>query len=748
MIVLEDAMKDATRPEPLGRFRRGLLSAHALNGAAAAIGMFLVAVLVHTLAGQTAAVTASVGAIVVLLGDGVRARRGTFGQLLAAPLLGLPLYFMVQALRAHPLELGLLLLPATFLAFLFTAWGRRGMPVTASVMFAMLLALAPAPAASWHEVLMRTAWCALGAGLYLAYALLANVALNGRYRSQVMADLLFSVAALLRVHTGRIRHDLAGVDINPAAPALIDLLRRHAVLADELQVARDLILEAPHGPRHQRLAGMLVVVLEMRDRLLAAELDIERINACHAPVVRRFADILQQMAADIEQVADALLRGRLPPPAHDQHQVLVDLLAERRAALQADPSPEQLDQLALVRSVSVRIQDQDLAVQQLARLARGEAEPDLAAVHSGWQLFVNPAHWSLQPLLRLWHWRQPALRHAVRAALAVGAGYALAWWLPWASRDYWILLTIVVVLRGSLAQTLDRRDQRVMGTMLGSLVAAGLLALQPPVGVLVLAVVVAQGVAHAFVARRYTVTAVAASVLGLVLAQLLDTGGSPASAMLERVGDTLLGAGIAWGFSYVLPMWEREQLAGRVRRVVRAMARHAHHSLALAAAHGRSGQPELAWRLARREAYDALSALVQTSSRAMVEPRAVRPPLALLERLQGHGYQLLGQLSAIQSLLLLRRERLQDAVIAAPISAAARELAIWLDPDCREPLPVADQAAVLAPALCAIPEDLPDPFLTDASPWLLRRLRLVVTLARALRRDARDVLAELEAPSR
>lgn len=736
--------------EPLGRFARGLLSAHVLNGASAAIGMFLVAALVFVLAGQAAAVTASVGAIVVLLGDGVHARRGKFGQLLAAPLLGLPLYFMVSSLRGHPLELGLLLLPATFLAFLLTAWGRRGMPVTASVMFAVLLALAPAPAASLHEALLRTAWCALGAGLYLGHALAANAVLNRRYRHQVMADLLFTVAGVLRAHVRRIRHDLMPVDGFADAPVLVELLRNHAVLADELQVARDLILEPPHDSRNQRLAGMLLVVLEMRDRLLATELDIERINACHADVVHDFADILRTMALDVEQVADALLRGRKTPAARDHHQALADLLARRRAAVEADPGPEQFEQLALVRSVGVRIQDQNLAVLQLARLARGEAMPDMAAVDSGWRLFVNPAHWSLQPLLRLWYWRQPALRHAIRAALAVGAGYALAYWLPWASRDYWVLMTIVVVLRGSLAQTLDRRDQRVLGTMLGSLLAAGLLALQPPAVALVLAVVLAQGVAHAFAARHYTVTAVAASVLGLVLAQLLDVGGSPASAMLERVGDTLLGAGIAWGFSYVLPMWEREQLAGRVRRVGVAMARHARHSLALAerAGDGGGGQPELAWRLARREAYDALSALVQTTSRAMVEPRAVRPPLALLERLQGHGYQLLGQLSAIQSLLLLRRDRLQDDLVAAPIGAAARELESRLDLDCRESLSDAEALPALMPALLAIPEDLPDPFLNDASPWLLRRLRLAMTLAQAVRRDALAVLAELEAPAR
>jgi len=733
---IQDRLRSAARDA-----RRSLLSAHVLNGAVVAVGLLLVAMLVFALAGQAAAVSASAGAIVVLLCDGVRAQRGKFGQLLAAPALGLPLHLAVQVLREQPGALAALLITATFIAFLFTAWGRRGMPVTAAVMFAMLLALAPAPAESWQEALLRTAWCGLGAALYLAHGVACNALFNNRYRHQVLADVILTMAALLRVHARRIQRELTQDTGGLAPSALAEVLRRQAALADELQVARDLILESPDTPERQRLAGMLVVVLEMRDRAIAAELDIERMHACHDAAIATFGQILCQMASDTEEVADALLSGRRPPAARDH-----------RAALEAlrDTAPQGLheanpalthEQSVLVRSVSVRIGDQDVAVRQLAALARGEIEPDLSAVRTGWQLFVSPAYWSWRPLLRLWHWRQPALRHALRAALAIGAGLLIARHLPWASRDYWILLTIVVVLRGSLAQTLERRDERVLGTLIGSVFAALLLALQPPMTILLVAVVLAQGVAHAFVARRYTVTAMAASILGLVLAHLLAHGASSNLAFVERIGDTLLGAGIAWGFSYILPMWEREQLTARVVRVCNALARHAQHSLALMSVNEIAGQPELTWRLARREAYDALSALVQTTSRALVEPRAVRPPLARLEQLQAHGYQLLGQLSAIQSILLLRRERLQPDAIAEPVNSASRRLHSMLNLDDASPAAenVIDDITDAA-SLWAIPESLPEVGSRDVGPWLLRRLGLALHLTHVLRQDANAVI--------
>ena len=723
---------------------RAVLGVHALSAVAAVCGLLLTAWAVWSVGGSQAAVGAGVGIIMTMLAHEVRARRGTLAHLIMAPLLGIPLYLVVQLLREQPLALGLFLVPGTFLAFLATAWGRRGMPVSSAVMFAMLMAMAPAPATDMAEVLQRTAWCAVGAGLYVLYGTASNALLNARYRSQVTAELLLAMAALLRTHAHRIRQTAQLTSAPAEETADGEVLRQHAVLADQLQSARDLLLEAPHKPRRQLLASMLVVMLEMRDRMIASELDSTRVGLCSGSTLMLFANMWQRMAEDVERIADALLTGRRPPAAHD-HEAQLAALRQQPLQPQTDARCDPVTERALVRSMSVRLGDLNLAVQRLAALARGEAEPDLMAVRSSWHLFVSPAYWPRLSLQHL-HWRQPALRHALRAGLAVGAGFLLAQWLPWASRDYWVLLTIAVVLRGSLAQTLVRRNERVLGTLAGSLLALGILMLRPTIALLLAIAGLAQGVSQAFGPRRYLVTSIAASVLGLILASLLRAGGSPTLDVMARILDTLLGAGIAWGFSYVLPAWERGQLALLVERVCGALRRHAQHSLALATHDNITGQPELAWRLARREAYDAFSALVKATDRALVEPRAVRPPIAALEQLQGHGYQLLGQLSAIQSLLLLRRDRLQLQQLAPAIAQTAAELDLRLD--LRRACTLADRRLLPDNAgsvrgLRAMPEDLPDPQLLDSSPWLLRRLHLADALAAQVRSDAETVLAAL-----
>ncbi|MDZ5460811.1 FUSC family protein, partial [Azohydromonas lata] len=352
--------------------------------------------------------------------------------------------------------------------------------------------------------------------------------------------------------------------------------------------------------------------------------------------------------------------------------------------------------------------------------------------------FVSPTAWSWRPLLALWRRDAPPLRHAVRAALALGSAYALAQALPWGTHEYWILLTIVVVLRGSLAQTLERRNSRVAGTLVGCVLSGALLAAHPSAWVLLLALTLAQAVAHAFAVRHYLVTSVAATVLGLVQAHLLGAGIGTVFDIVERMADTLIGVALAWGFSYVLPSWERRQLPALLGRVLRAQARHARIALAVAQLQAVDDEPELQWRLARREAYDSLSALVQATQRALVEPRAVQPPLQALERVLTLANQLLAQLTAIKTMLLLRRGRLDLQALRAPLERAVADMAAALEENA-----AAASASPLSPVSSldtALPVDLPD---DDLNPWLLRRLALATGLAAQLGAQARPLRQSL-----
>jgi len=710
---------------------RAALSHYVTNGLSVSLGLVLIMLALFESAGLAAAASAAVGVITTSLPDLPSPRRRKIMQVLPAPLLGAPLFMLVQLTRQDDLLLGGVLVAGTFLAVMLMAWGKRGGPICFSLLFSMLFSMAAPPMNSLDEVLLHTGWFMVGAVLYLLWAVLTTHLLNRRYRVQLLAECLHSFAGILRTQAQRFGP-------NPAHQALLEaMLEQQANFADQLQDTRNVVLESPTTRSRQQVAAMLLSLLEARDHQLACDLDLDVLQsgqafAPHLPALRQ---ALNATADELQSLGMALLLGRRQQslkPIPDLRPQLAGALPPR-ATTNPSLAPEPvrtntLDTAALLRNMADRIGHINDEAVKIAGLARGDVAPELSLVRNQWQLFVSTTKWSVKPLLGQLGWRAPTLRYALRATLAVATGYAVALQLPWATHDYWILITIVVVMRGNLAQTVQRRNARVAGTVLGCLLVMGLLTAHPGAQVLFLIVALSTGIAHAFALRRYLYTTIAATVSGLLQAHLLLVGLQPTFAIGERLADTLLGALLAWLFSYVLPSWERSQIPGLVKRSIQAQSQHARLALALL---DTAQTADVNWRLARREAYDSLSALTLATQRSLAEPRQVRPPLEPLEALQARSYQLLAQLTAVKSLLLLRRSQLDLAQATPALEYAAQCIEAELS---GQSLTAAGTGAA-AFSISGQPYlQRPDVLLAaDLTPWLLRRLQLACGIARELR---------------
>lgn len=718
------------------RVLRVTLSQYVTNGLAVSVGLFVILLAVFAFGGVVAVSSAAVGVLITSLPDVAAPRRRKLTQMLPAPLLGAPLFVLVQLVQHDVVQLGLALVAGTFLSVMLMAWGKRGGPITFSMLFSMLFAVAAPPATSLEQIAINTGWYLIGAVLYLAWAVLTTHLLNPLFRAQMLAECMVTFAQILRTQALRLAPE-------PDHEALLaTMLGQQITLADYLQNTRDVVLESPTTPQRQRLAAMLLALLEARDHQLACNLDLDVLLSQHAsasaPTLPMLRSALNTIAAQLEQLALDLLLGRarsaiVPAPdlrarLHGAVPLLIRTDQEPLALNTGEP-----DAAALLHSMANRIGHLHDEVTRMAALASGETGPELAAVRTQWQLFVSATTWSWKPLLGQLGWRAPTLRYALRATLAVGVGYLVAMHLPWAGHGYWVLFSIVVVMRGNLAQTVQRRNARVAGTLVGCLLVMALLAIHPGGFTILLVVALSQGLAHAFALRRYLYTTAAATVGALLMVHLLVTGLHPTMAMGERLADTLLGASIAWLFSYVLPAWERNQIPALVRRSVKSQGQHA--LLALALLNGEQTN-DLPWRLSRREAYDSLAAVTLAIQRSMAEPRQVRPPLDALEALQARSYQLLAQLTAIKS-LLLRHVQLDMSIAAPALEQASRRIQAELV----DPQTAPGSAVESGPVVAGQPfQPRPDPLAAaDLTPWLLRRLALASAMARELRQVADQI---------
>jgi uncharacterized membrane protein YccC len=234
-------------------------------------------------------------------------------------------------------------------------------------------------------------------------------------------------------------------------------------------------------------------------------------------------------------------------------------------------------------------------------------------------------------------------RHALRLAVVAGVGeiIAQASGLP---HSYWIVLTILIVLRPDYASTIYRGVQRAGGTVLGAgLGLATALLLHAGPAVLVAATGVTMTVAYAVFAVNYLLYAVFLTDFVVILLALLgDTAEQTVEARLIGTG---IGAALALIGYLLWPSWEGESAQQKLARLFETQAAFTSRVLR---AYVRPGSPDLAAirasaRTARR---------VRTDAEASADRLADEPPQPPLTGRLVYGLTGIGRRLANASLTL------------------------------------------------------------------------------------------------
>ncbi len=648
----------ARRVTPRPNWIKYLFGQHILNGFAASLSILCVALACGASLGFTHAMAAALGALCVSVGD-QPAPFFSKARILPLAWLCAVAASMVAALSAgSPWLEGPAIVLTGFVAGLLIAWGRWAIPLSVQIMLAMVLALgAPAPdlAARLHYTLLF----ALGGGLYIPFALGLTRLLDASGRRLTVAEVMRQFAAFLRSVS---QFYCANADWGAV---YLDVVEQQAALADHLQTARSLIVDVRDREVGRRLTAALALLLEAFDNVVAAHAD-------HAPLLLaearkslawRIRMLAQRSADDLDRLALDLAIGRRRLGFRDRREAL-DSFAREIAIMEKEPG---VDPRLLRVARMTRLRFAGVAA-DLARLPHALANSDAAErILAGVDLrkFVPPLRVSLAALWRELRWSSPIFRHALRLALALGAGYGLILLVPGLRHGNWILLTIAVVMRANYGVTRQRRDDRLFGSIVGCGLAGALLWIGST-KILVGAQLFAVGVLHAFARVNYKIASLAASVMALLALHLLNP--TEASPVVARLIDTFIGVVIVFLFNFILPHWERQSAPAIAKRLLRNLSHYADQCL-------RWATPEQDYRLARKNLIEAMAALSESAARMKSEPEAQKSLWPEYGALIAAAYTTAAQVVNVRLLIRDRADYL-DPLAGAHLLDATRRAAL------------------------------------------------------------------------
>jgi uncharacterized membrane protein YccC len=223
------------------------------------------------------------------------------------------------------------------------------------------------------------------------------------------------------------------------------------------------------------------------------------------------------------------------------------------------------------RSASIRLPDgldvEDDLRQALAEGVRAAADLD----ETDWRL---PSLSTLRlryvsTLAATFSWESAVLRHALRVAVAGGAAVALTEHFH-VTRGYWMTLTVIIILQPYTSATFLKGVQRVIGTILGGVVAAVLVLTIHNQALMLTLVFVGAAVTVAFLRVNYALYSLFLTPTFILLAEL---NAVDRHLVAIRIGNTLIGALIAYAAAWLLwPASERGLAREELSAALHALA--------------------------------------------------------------------------------------------------------------------------------------------------------------------------------
>ncbi|WP_226571128.1 YccS family putative transporter [Mangrovibacter yixingensis] len=205
-------------------------------------------------------------------------------------------------------------------------------------------------------------------------------------------------------------------------------------------------------------------------------------------------------------------------------------------------------------------------------------------------------------------------RHAIRMSVVLCIGYAFIQFTGM-NHGYWILLTSLFVCQPNYNATRHRLALRVIGTLVGVAIGIPVLWLVPSVEGQLILIVITGVLFFAFRNVQYAHATMFITLLVLLCFNLLGEGFEVA---LPRVIDTLLGCAIAWAaVSFIWPDWRFRRLPQVAERAISANCRYLD---AILEQYHQGRDNRLAYRIARRDAYNRDAELASVVSNMSSEP--------------------------------------------------------------------------------------------------------------------------------
>jgi len=467
--------------------------------------------------------------------------------------------------RLNIYTLGLEVTLFSFFFSMLTVYGNRAAFVGTGALLVMILMMDQATKPD--QIITVSAITLLGGIWYMIFSLVFFGIRPYRAAQQALGENIFDIAQFLRIKADF--YD-PKVDIDENYQKLVS---QQIKVSQNQDIVREILFKSRLLVRESTSASRILVLtfvdlVDMFENIMATHYDYAAMHEKFkgTGVLEDISGIIHHMADEVDNAAFIVLSNAKHKHPFD----FLPELEELKVKIDALNITHETSNLVL-KKILINLRDVNTKIATIYDYYSSNSARQLFENRRKieYSKFVTSQDYAPHVFTDNLSFKSAAFKHALRVSAMCLLGFMVAKFISTGHHSYWILLTIIVILKPSFSFSKQRNYQRLIGTVSGGIIGIGLLLLVHNKTTEFLFMVFFMLGCYSFQRLNYVVSVLLMTPYILILFSFLGVN----NIVTERITDTIIGSAIAFIASYLIfPSWEYEQINGYLSDVICANA--------------------------------------------------------------------------------------------------------------------------------------------------------------------------------
>ncbi len=462
--------------------------------------------------------------------------------------------FLTKTVNHFPYLLGASLVLLVFCSNMLTVYGQRASALGMVVMMSMVMNMNTLRDS--FSPLISAVIITSGAVWYTLFSLAISKFRPYRLAQQNLAECMLHVSEYIRIKTSLFEMDTEEEET-------ITKLLNEQVLVNEKQImVRELVFTNKKLVKDTTKIGRSIVfifsdLVDIFENVTANHYDYEKVREEYGSTkaIRQVIRLMNKIAHELSVIAYHINANKRPKHrSFDYDKELEKLNLAIKELYDEGQKP------LVLSKIYVTLKQ---ILYKLSFIHRFLYDEGFDKIHNPLEhgdRFIQKTDYSLKKIKDHLNLKSPIFRHALRSAIVIFVAYGISFILPMSYHSYWMLMTVLVILKPGFSVTKKRNFQRVKGTLFGGLIGLAILLLFKSESIRFGFMLFFMLMAYTFLRHKYAIGTLYLTAYIMLSFSFISQFDS-VEVIQERFIDTLIGGFIAFISSYIiLPTWEKENM--------------------------------------------------------------------------------------------------------------------------------------------------------------------------------------------